>query len=597
MSLQIWLPFNGSLVNQGVYNSTITSTSPQYSTSGKIGKALSLASNGNYTVKTTYTQSNNEMSICFWVNPNNPGIWSDIFSFGGNNRMEVSSDDKKSYTWYVDSGKQGLISSGTYLFGLNLSTWSHVVIAIDTSSVYFYVNGVLTKTVGRLSTTLANIFAENAFFYVGARVGNSSCYAGLINDFRVYDECLSPKQVKEISKGLVCHYALDNNGYGMANLLGNTNTNRSDRFGYSEQTGGSTASVEWDGGTPCTKITRNSTAHSGWAYMWHNNLYTSDLKVSTTYTVSFDCIASGSGTIGLSGFMNGNATNQLSASTQTIQGSFNSTSWSHMVFRTTTKSSFADLTVSGQVVYMSCSYMNNVNVWIKVKNFKVEEGALDTPWCPHISDASYAIFNINGNKEIDISGYGNHGNKEGIITPVSDSPRYSVAYNYTAGAGVFGHPAIVLSQYTISFWGKHVATGKMLFGSNVSSSSLNATWYWYGDNSFKYPSGEFYYEHNAGSADSMLNKWVHFVAIYDGSNVKVYRNAIYEGSKAATGTMTLDYVSVGVGYHTASYWENGFVSDFRLYATALSADDIKELYQVSASIDNKGNILGYDFQE
>ena len=36
---------------------------------------------------------------------------------------------------------------------------------------------------------------------------------------------------------------------------------------------------------------------------------------------------------------------------------------------------------------------------------------------------------------------------------------------------------------------------------------------------------------------------------------------------------------------------NGKMSDLRIYATALSEDDIKELYNVPTSLDNNGNIF------
>ena len=38
-------------------------------------------------------------------------------------------------------------------------------------------------------------------------------------------------------------------------------------------------------------------------------------------------------------------------------------------------------------------------------------------------------------------------------------------------------------------------------------------------------------------------------------------------------------------------WLNGNLSDFRIYATALSESDVLNLYQSSASLDSQGNLM------
>ena len=42
---------------------------------------------------------------------------------------------------------------------------------------------------------------------------------------------------------------------------------------------------------------------------------------------------------------------------------------------------------------------------------------------------------------------------------------------------------------------------------------------------------------------------------------------------------------------------NGDISDVRMYATALSAEDIKELYNTSAYVSDNGTLLTYNVEE
>lgn len=63
-------------------------------------------------------------------------------------------------------------------------------------------------------------------------------------------------------------------------------------------------------------------------------------------------------------------------------------------------------------------------------------------------------------------------------------------------------------------------------------------------------------------------------------------------SVACTGniTATPGPISVGAGNYTGTYaqfWD-GEIDDVRVYATALSDEDIQELYQTRASLDNSG---------
>ena len=93
------------------------------------------------------------------------------------------------------------------------------------------------------------------------------------------------------------------------------------------------------------------------------------------------------------------------------------------------------------------------------------------------------------------------------------------------------------------------------------------------------------------------NKWHHFAVTGDGTTTKLYIDGEFKANaktyKGITGTTI--YLN---GWNSGtSYNFNGQLSDFRLYGTCLSADDISRLYNVAASVSKTGALLGYEMKE
>ena len=88
------------------------------------------------------------------------------------------------------------------------NTWTHCAITYNGSTAKIYINGTYTA-----STTGTS---PRTNFNYNVPIPNSSIR--YLNDLRIYDEVLTEKQIKEISKGLVCHYPLDGGFGAMPNL-------------------------------------------------------------------------------------------------------------------------------------------------------------------------------------------------------------------------------------------------------------------------------------------------------------------------------------------------------------------------------------------
>lgn len=588
MSLQVWLPLIHDTKNHGLCGDVLTTSGITFADGGKLGSKY--FSGGTITIPASISKNifnNNNMSFAFWLYPMSSGtniIMGQNPMSAGNNRMysifQYSSINDLHLSWQDET------SSSTFLGGawngfFTADTWTHCCITYNGSKAVIYRNGEQYST--------ANGTSKRAVFEYDYPIVGSAIRR--LNDVRIYNHCLSPKEVKEISKGLVLHYPLNRGGFGCDNLLEN-----SVNFGTSWASARSKSeTINTENGITYMKLWHSTT--SSWTqYATYNYIF----KLNQPYTVSL--LARKTNTDGVDPRLciRNDRDAAITFFTPGTGYPIDSTRWKYYSFSVNSVAS-ATYTDKTEPLRFYAIMTNegdnrdkgalNATSAIQIARVKLEEGSTPTPWIPNSADALYSSMGLDSNIEYDVSGYGNNGTKDGNISFISDTPRYKMATYFTSGSGIFSQLNITFSQFTISFWGKHTATGKMLMGSNTSLTSLNTSWYWYGDNSFKFPGGEFYYNHNAGSDQSLLNKWTHFVATYDGAVLTIYRNGVNEGTKAFTGDQLLQYVSVGNGFSSSSYWENGYVSDFRIYSTCLNSDDILELYHTPASIANNGTLM------
>ena len=85
--------------------------------------------------------------------------------------------------------------------------------------------------------------------------------------------------------------------------------------------------------------------------------------------------------------------------------------------------------------------------------------------------------------------------------------------------------------------------------------------------------------------------------MYDGTTIKRYLNG---NSTPIQSIACPGFKSNNDKLSVAGFWGptfKGHLSDFRIYATALSAEDIKELYNTSAYVSDNGTLLTYSVEE
>ena len=185
--------------------------SPNSWVNGKLGKAAHFEGNTANVIYCNTTEFNytDNFSVALWVKPNYTGTAAQYL-------FTVGRADYGGYGYglqVADATKLTFRFGNTYKqVACNTGEWHHFVMYVTDSRLYVYKDGELQN--GNGTATVLPTYSDGNGLGIGCFHYSGNVYPGYgdICDFRIYDHALSPREIKELSKGLVCHYTLAMSG-------------------------------------------------------------------------------------------------------------------------------------------------------------------------------------------------------------------------------------------------------------------------------------------------------------------------------------------------------------------------------------------------
>lgn len=579
MSLQAWYPLNGNINNYGVGRlQPIVSTTPSYVKGKLCDNAMSVGGFYWSAEQAASILNNKAISFAFWIYPINTTS-GQIFGTSG----MTPPNNRKFAIFAYPSGNDLHLSwqnedSGTFVGGawngvFPSNKWTHCCITYNNPNGVIYING-------NQYTTFSGASSSSSFAY-STQVIHSSANRYL-QDFRVYDHCLSPREVKEIAQGLVFHYPL-NNGNN-TNMLSNSyklngKANATDAtFGFPYCSGDNVSGtsykdiISWGGFTVSPNevytvsfYARSSTSKQLITYFYNN---TSGVVQVTNIKSSAGDNKAGT---------DGNCTLNLTPQWKKF--------WVTWTFNS-----------SGTAAAKTLLFRLPAGSKADVALVKLERGNIATPYGLAPNEIGDTLI------EKDHSGFNNHAKRSAILDYVSTrDSRYSNATKF--GGKYIRNESTFSTQgwtdFTMSAWVNpttyHSERSCVIIGGmylTISSGGKVST-YCYG----KSPEGYHY-----GATTIPLNTWTHIAAVWNGAQGyhKIYVNGVEDFSIACTGSVATNFATqkeIGAETSGASRIFSGAIADARIYATALSATDIKTLYESAMALVGNGQFRAYEFNE
>lgn len=615
MALQVWLPLNGSIENKGLLDTSFTG-SVEYSDTAKFNKSVSTGELRMPGDKVAQVFNNKEVTITLWLYVNAESRTEESAAGGilfGNNRISTDGNVRHYCIFqyptcndlHLSCMNDGTINQHLGVVIANVLPsyqWTHIAFVYKNPEVWAYING---KEAGHwidIVNTVSNYAYDTPLI-------NSST-TRMVQDLRMYNHALSPREVKEVYQSLYCHTLVgDVDGVvtGKNLFKGSKLINKEDEINFV------IGEINWCGTREYTeegfhiKGNLDGVGNSNGVF-FATDRNTIGLKTGDTVTFSADI----KGTAG-----DGEPSICYWATTAD-----SSDFWHKQVFGDSLRDLPADkYTRVSVTIVLDDLYALSEAQWdyfcvaagfggeYWIKNIKLEKGSSATPWTPNPSETS--SFFSDSDIIYDTSGHCNHGTKVGEFSTSDDTPRYIKSYEFNGKDAYIKLPQStkIKDEITCAVWGymddwsAYAGTKDVRLFSCTEAGGWNIENYY---NFLNFPIFANNVYRNCVSETtwaSLTPGWHHFAVTYDGKTSCIYLDGNLNKSETHfTSKVPIMYNSnntlligaeagPGDGYQENSILFNGKMVDFRLYAVALNATEIEEIYNSSLTLTDNNTLI------
>lgn len=598
MALLLWIPCtDGTDKNQGIKNfPTPSYKSFGSNTSGKLGQCC-------YGTGLIYHMSDeildNNWTIAMWVKASGWSQYNDVLFC-----KNAASSNASNFYFSIINGAQLNLgingdsgSAGQYKYTFNNDVWYHVAATYDGAKWVMYINGNQMKTGNRTSTYLSNM--NN--LCIGNRSSNTAGtgFTGgsnkYFNDIRIYDHALSAKEIHILSQGLVMHYPLNREGFGVNNLIKN---------GHQVRTSAKTTLDSGGNGSAYVSAINTILDPGGFAE-------------GDMVSVQFDYEVFGNESSRAYIYI------QINGYAGVKHPDYSSDTGSLKVFdKPRGKYQVTCQITSEQAQATDATYTPRVRMrmrfategaYFKIWNVHVEKGP-KTPYAPCVEDNLYSSMGLDNNIVYDTSGNKYNGITHNI-TYSPDTPKRDMCSELNADnlsyimAESTDWMIDKMSDMTINFWASTddwtEQTALHFFscteGGGFNTEKGSDGYLRFSCRAYTNETGTTAYKYsNTFLKLSDLSSGFHmFTFIYnttgqklyiDGELYKTYNVTTYGLHFNKNTRLFIGCECTSAGKASAPY-ATMKVSDFRMYSTTLSADDIAALYHIPISLANSNVLL------